>query len=584
MRTHASLLILCAAMAHSAFLAASAQEQDPDARASLSLKLDAFIDGAVEKGLLEPADQPRSLIVPPADEPIAELEQTPPAPETEYTALLQPCEAYEVLDFSDFSGMESYADLIAFRDYLAAEEGVSEGDRAVVMARAYIAVGLSAEALMVLQGVDDPRRAILEPFARMLEGRGGGDDETLRGAAACSEPTELWLAVAHLSEDEADGVDVLRERVSYFRQLPFQMRASVASIVVPALTRLDEDILASRIMADFTQEEISKAARLQFSQALLDFADGDQAAVSKVQSFLEQPSAQANAIQALSEQGLLPQMIDGQSPREDLVNFVAGAANTREEILRLQVVLDTLLKARRHNEFAALAQAPAFDDPKKTDLIRQTLIIALEDDLASASATQRLQAMDALFSDKDFIVESDDSLALLQNAAAMAEADGYGRLAAHLYGRLPQPETHPDLATAKTAFRRGDHAVVYDLASTSPDSVTLALLAGRSGVTLGDTDRVQQAEATLAEHPEQLLELIEADALSDQWLVSDQAYDQVLAADDPALSQRVARIKAIKAASMSVQDARRPAPTLSRANSILSRPVSTTRPMLEETS
>jgi len=583
MRTHTSLLILCAAMAHSAFLTVSAQEQEPDAPAALSEKLDAFIDGAVEKGLLEPAGQPRP-IAPPVSQTPPEVPEEQAAVEMDAAVPLQPCEVSQLLDFSDFSGMESYADLIAFRDYLAAEEGLADGDRAVVMARAYTAVGLSAEALMILQGVDDPRRALLEPFARLLEGRGGGLDETLRAAAACSEETELWLAVALLSEDDPAGVEILRERVNYFRQLPFQMRASIAAIAVPALGRLDENILATRIMADFTDVEIAKAARLQFTQALLDFADGDQAAVTKVQSFLEQPSAQANAIQALSEQGLLPQIIDGKTPREDLVNFVSGAPNTREEILRLQVVLDALLKAKRHGEFASLADEPAFANPRKIDLIRQTLIEALDDDLAGASATQRLQAMNVLFSDKDFLIESEDGLRLIAEAADIADADGYTRLAAHLYGRLPEANEHPDLASAKAAFRREDFATVYALASASPESVALALLAGKSALAQTDRARIKQFETALADHPDQLIDLIEADALADKWLVSDQTYNLVLASDDGQLIQRLQRIYAIKAVRADASASSTLPPALQRANSILRQPVSSTRPTPEETS
>jgi len=151
----------------------------------LSDELGSLVERAISEGLLSPAGT-RGTPAPAAAGPASEARSG--------TADLAPridCEADYALEFTDYRQMATYQD---FLNYRQAGEGADATGQNI--ARAYIALDLSSEALINLRGMSDHEAEALRQLARLLEARHVPDTEYFRSLAACHNGASLWLALA----------------------------------------------------------------------------------------------------------------------------------------------------------------------------------------------------------------------------------------------------------------------------------------------------------------------------------------------------------------------------------------------------
>lgn len=527
---------------------------EPEASSEkLTQKLDVFINSAVDDGILLPRDgaQDATPVVLPEEAVSNSEEAVSDSGETVLdapvkTISLPPCMGIRAQSFEDFAAMKSYSDLVSFRDELSSYEDLSDEQRYLLMARANIAIGLNSEARMALSSSQGDAADVLLQISHLLEGKATKPEEAKFGFDACTDNAQLWRGLNLLALGDARGVQVLRDQVPTFRRLPLRMRINVASVTVPTLERMGEALLAQRIMAEFTAEEIATTAQLKFSQALLDYSRGKEGALSTVKGFLEQPSAQATVMEVLADNGALPALVDGHMPIGRAAEFIAGAATARDETIRLRLVLDSLIEAERYSDIPELASFPFANMPDMASVLQDELHQKLAADLVAPSLEQNFSAINYLISDRDFLGAHPQIDTLYRTAAKIAADLGYGALAAELGGAGDADNEAATLQMAEAAYRRGDYALVMQAATSFPALTQLSFMAGKAAIEAGDVERFAAFEGQLFEQADDLIKLLEADAVSETWFASEQAYDQIKSLGDPDLEARLSRLVLLK--------------------------------------
>ncbi|GAB5459085.1 MAG: hypothetical protein Hens3KO_21150 [Henriciella sp.] len=519
---------------------------EPEASSEkLTQKLDVFINSAVDDGILLPRGGPKDVTPVLPEQAASDSNETaldtPPQ-----TVSLAPCEGIKAQSFEDFAAMKSYSDLVAFRDELSGYEGLSDEQRYLLMARANIAIGLNSEARMALSSSQGDAADVLLQISHLLEGKATKLSDAKFGFEACADNAQLWRGLNLIILGEARGVQVLRDQVPTFRRLPIRMRINVASVAVPTLERMGEGLLAQRIMAEFTAEEIATNAQLKFSQALLDYARGKEGALTTVKGFLEQPSAQATVMEVLADNGALPALVDGHMPIGRAAEFIAGAATARDETIRLRLVLDSLIEAERYSDIPELASFPFANMPDMASVLQDELYQKLATDLVAPSLEQNFSAINYLISDRDFLGAHPQIDALYITAAKIAADLGYGSLAAELGGASAADSQAATLQMAEAAYRRGDYGSVMQAAASFPALKQLSFMAGKAAIEARDAERFATFEAQLLESSDDLIKLLEVDAVSETWFASERAYDQIKRLGDPDMDARLARLVFLK--------------------------------------
>lgn len=527
---------------------------EPEASSEkLTQKLEVFINSAVDDGILLPRDgaQDATPVVLPEEAVSNSEEAVSDSGETVLdapvkTISLPPCMGIRAQSFEDFAAMKSYSDLVSFRDELSSYEDLSDEQRYLLMARANIAIGLNSEARMALSSSQGDATDVLLQISHLLEGKATKPEEAKFGFDACTDNAQLWRGLNLLSLGDARGVQVLRDQVPTFRRLPLRMRINVASVTVPTLERMGEALLAQRIMAEFTAEEIATTAQLKFSQALLDYSRGKEGALSTVKGFLEQPSAQATVMEVLADNGALPALVDGHMPIGRAAEFIAGAATARDETIRLRLVLDSLIEAERYSDIPELASFPFANMPDMASVLQDELHQKLAADLVAPSLEQNFSAINYLISDRDFLGAHPQIDTLYRTAAKIAADLGYGALAAELGGAGDADNEAATLQMAEAAYRRGDYALVMQAATSFPTLTQLSFMAGKAAIEAGDAERFAAFEGQLFEQADDLIKLLEADAVNETWFASEQAHDQIKSLGDPDLEARLSRLVLLK--------------------------------------
>ena len=104
------------------------------------------------------------------------------------------------------------------------------------------------------------------------------------------------------------------------------------------------------------------------------------------------------------------------------------------------------------------------------------------------------------------------------------------------------------LRIATLAFRRQDYDEVYALADGHPRDSRINVLAAKSAIREQNQSMLNKIESRLSLEPESILALIEQDAVSGHWIVSDRIYDAADRLTGVDHEQRVARVASLKRA------------------------------------
>lgn len=506
----------------------------------LTQQLEKFINGAVTDGLLKPGSNmpqrgPKKLVKPSVAPTVTEASST-----VDFSS--DGCAAEVAFDFSDFASMTDYKQLIEYRGALVSAAGPDGIPNPVLMGKAYLTLGLGAEALRALKSPKTEEEALLKQLALLTVEREVSDVNLLRRAAKCDPEAGIWLASALLAQGSTEGVDVFRFDFSQFRTLPERLRVMVTEIAVPALLRMDEKLVAERIISIFNEEQISSASSLQLSQAILELADGNDEAADKVSKYLDKPTVQGSVLEALSDADALPDMVDNDISLQDAVAFIEQARNVKEMGVRLGLIEDVLTTENRLNDLASLAITPSIKRAALHHNLRSTLVSHLETEMASASKLDKIKAMQFLTEHQDFIVESREGANLFEKAKALASSKGFESIFKSVPS-LPSLDPSAKYNRAEAAFRHGEHGLVFELAEASDDQRFIRLM-GLSALKMNKTEALRTAVDRADTGT--LLDLIEADVLATNPLIPDTVYEMVEANSNEAQARRLKRALIIR--------------------------------------
>ncbi len=542
---------------------AGSDEAERETRASedaeaLANDLDRVLQEAMSQGLLSP-------VRPATGDPAGRDEGVPGSPPTQPQAAVDvppilprarvDCGQPFPLDFDGYQGLTRYQEIYDFRANPDAPEAQSDSLGQAMLAKAYLALGLTAEALMTLGDDDSPRAMALRKAARLVEGKSAPDTDFFREFAACHERGRLWLALALLSEGEADGAALLNANLGDFRQLPLRLRIEAAALAVPKLDALSEPVISQKMMADFTPEEIESSAELQFKLALARLNSGEDAAEEVVRGFLNQPPYQEEALAAMLRRGHDVEMGDPEIMLDGLMTQIRKAERDEDVAATVSFALKTFSARAEYDRILELARMPVLQRKPVQDMIRLHAVAAFRRDLTSDDPLRNLTAIRALASQEAALLdEADDRDGYFDLAAARAERFGFPSLAADLAARIDD-EAGGARYTAERAYRAGEYETVFAMARRNTEDDRIALLAALGAVRTGDGAAVSDFLPRISQDPANVLRLIEADADSGHWVLPEAWFETATRLEAPAQRQRVARVLAMRDGARGRQEA-----------------------------
>lgn len=541
-------------------LVAQAMAAGPDSAAAdtsvrksdLSSDLDSFVRGAISEGLLTPVGEaqaePAGPSGPDHQATTPEAGSVPPhAPvaEERYSA----CDSPYALDFTNVQKIGRYQEIYSVREAVG-----TTTDKTVLpvalseMAKAYIALGLYPEAIMVLKRTPGPAFAPYRNLAMLMQDRSKPDMRFFREMASCQKDSGLWLALALLVGGQAEGAQTLQESLSGFRKLPLQLRVDYAALSIPELERIGEKALAKKLMADFDEAQVANSSELQFVSALVSLDSGDSAAERTIVKFLDHPQFQEPALAA---------MLRRQRPMDpayeeillgDLMQKFGQDKNSDKHLAAsLQFALQELSARSRYQPIMKLAEMPALQNPEAQAEVRRQLVASLDRDLGDDDPLRNLAAISALAGESGLLDNEPSRDRIFKTATERAIHFGFGAMASNLSAKAVTDDAL-SLQIATLAFRRQDYREVYMLADGHPRDSRINVLAAKSAIKEQNQALLSKIESRLPLQPDTILALIEQDAVSGHWLVSNRIYDAADQLTGGDHQQRVARVASLKRA------------------------------------
>lgn len=521
---------------------------EPDSRRSdLSNELGAFVREALNEGLLDPAGT--------ADAAKAEtarkaLEAKEPAPAKRLVPVVSgpiDCTQPYPLDFSEFESLSRYSDIYAYREESVAEAGAAAegGHTGATLARAYLSLDLASEAAMTIKTARDQEAVALQNLAILMEGHMAPPVAYFTELAACYPEAALWRALALVSEHQPEGAALLETNLSAFRQLPLQLRDRAAMIAIPALDGINQRTLAKLLLAAFSEEEIANSAQLRFSAAVLGLGDADAASEELIRRYLVQARFQEVAMAALIRHERKVNPAVREILVDDMVNRIELAQQNADVRDDLRFVLDELSAASMYVPMMRLAELPSMQTPAAQEELARHLVSSLQRDLASDDSLRNIAAIEALIKDEGLLEGMPERQALFENATIVSVRLGFGSLGDTLATKAKGGEGVAE-QRAVLAYRQKNLKEVYDLAGTYPANQKINLIAARSAIAANDGVKLPAFESRLRLEPDTILMLIEDDAASGNWIVSEKTYQAAMKLEDDAHAWRVDRVMLLK--------------------------------------
>lgn len=520
-----------------------ALKQDEAGRGTqeLSDELNLFVERALSEGLLSPAGG--------GDTPVEPAIAAPPAQQPAARAPVHCAEVYP-LDFTDFRQVAAYQDLLRFQP--AGSAGSAEpGD----LARAYIALDLSAEAMINLRGMPEHEAAALRQLGRLLEARQLADVEYFRQLTACHTEAGLWLALTMLLHGEREGAQLLDRHIVSFRQLPTQLRDRYAMLAIPVLDGMGERVMAQKLFASFNRGEIQESSQLQLAQAVLELGIGSPDAETALRNFLMQARYQEVALFALIRHGRMITDLERNVLVSGLLTKLEQSHQDADIRASLAFVLEELSTGSRHQTILDMAARPNLQSAAAQNEIRQHFINGLRRDLAGDDPLRSLAAIEALVRE-DGLLDGTEARAELYEAAVLrAVRLGFGTLADTL-ARKAAPGMPAAEQRALLAYNRGETEALHLKAEEHPGNNSILRMAALSALNAGDKPRLAELSARLTGDAGSVIALIEQDAASGAWIVPEAVYTAAAALTGEEERRRVRRVMQLR----QVAQGYRPAP------------------------
>ncbi len=523
--------------------------QEPDARRSeFSSELDAFVRQAVDEGLLDPAGkakppgEPKSIVpkaAAPEAPPVVKSVAVPPAAGT------LDCSKPYPLDFTEYAQLTQYSDVYAYREESGNEGQMPGAHAGATLAKAYLALDLAAEAAMTVKTGRDPQAVAVQNLAVLLKGQGPAPAAYFAELAACYPQAGLWHALALLSQQDAQGAALLTDQSEDFAELPLQLRDRAAIIAIPALDAMNERKLAKLLLDSFSEEEIANSSQLQFSEAVLGLGESSPEAEQRIERFLIQAHFQEAALASLVRHKRPINSAVREILLDEVVTRIELAQKDTDVRADLRFVLDELSRNSMYEPMMRLADLPSLQSEAAREELTRHLADSLQRDLASEDPLRNIAAIEALIKDKGLLDGAPDRAALYETATVVAVRLGFGSLGDKLALRAKGGE---DVAVerAALAYRQKNHAELYDLAESYPANQRINRIAALAAIETQERQRLTVFESRLNLEPETILSLIEQDAATSHWLVSDRFYQAALKLDGEDQQRRVDRVMRLK--------------------------------------
>tara|TARA_R110001599_G_C12246134_1_gene659167 strand:+ start:1155 stop:2924 length:1770 start_codon:yes stop_codon:yes gene_type:complete len=521
-------------------------------KSNLSSDLDSFVRGAINEGLLTPADdkhaepvgppEPEHQVTMPKAGPVA---AHGPAADERYSA----CDGPYALDFTNVQRIGRYQEIYPVRETVGATIDEKVLPAALgEMAKAYIALGLYSEAVMSLKRTPGPEFAPYRNLATLMQNRNKPNVRFFQEMASCQEDSQLWLALAQLVAGQANGVQTLQNSLSGFRKLPLQLRIDYAALSIPELERIGEQALAKKLIADFDEEQVANSSELRFVSALVNLDGGDSAAERTVVEFLDHPQFQEPALAAMLRRKRPMDPAYEEILLGDLMQKFGQDKNSDKHLAAsLQFALQELSARSRYQPIMKLAEMPALQNPEAQAEVRRQLVSSLDRDLGGDNPLRNLAAISALAGESGLLDNEPGRDRIFKTATERAIHFGFGAMASNLSAKTAT-DGAVNLQIATLAFRRHDYREVYALADGHPRDSSINVLAAKSAIKEQNRELLNKLESRLSLQPDTILALIEQDAVSGYWIVSDRIYDAADQLTGVEHEQRVARVASLKRA------------------------------------
>jgi hypothetical protein len=523
---------------------------EPDARRSqFSNELDAFVRQALDEGLLDPIGTekpsagPKSLVPEAAEKDAEDLPTEGVAPG------LTDCAAPYPLDFSEFRSLRRYSDIYAYREDTVAEGEVQEIHAGARLAKAYIALDLAAEAAMTIKTGRDQQTTALQNLVALLEGRGPAPSGYFAELAGCYRQAGIWRALSLVSKKDPAGPALLEAHMAAFRELPPLLRERAAVIAIPALDVMNQRPTAKLLLASFTSDEITSSSQLQFSEALISLGEGDPDAERLIERYLVQSRFQEAALAALirnkqTVKGALREVL-----LDEMVTRIELARQDADVRATLGFVLGELSENASYAPMMRLAGLPSMQSDEARNMLTRHLVTSLQSDLDGDNSLRALAAIEAMIKDEGILDAVPERDALFESATLVAVRLGFASLGDALAVKAEGGEGAAE-KRALLAYRKKNYQEIYDLARLHISSQRVNLIAALAAIDTQDGKRLAAFESRLELEPETILALIEQDATTSHWLVSDRVYQAArkLGSEDHKLRvDRVMRLKRLPA-------------------------------------
>ena len=554
MKHHLRILLVSLCLVPQAMAAGpdSAVAEKSTHKSNLSSDLDSFVRGAISEGLLTPSDDSQAKQVePPGSDHGAPARKADPAiaPASAAEARYNACDRPYALDFSGVQAIGRYQEIYSVREKVGATtDELMLPDALSDMAKAYIGLGLYPEAIMILKRAPGPESAPYRNLAILMANRNRPDVRFFQEMASCQEESGIWLALAQLVSGQANGVQTLQDSLSGFRRLPLQLRIDYAALSIPELERIGEQSLAKKLIADFSEEQLVNSPQLRFVSALVSLDSGDSAAERTVVKFLDHPQFQEPALAAMLRRKRPMDPAYEEILLGDLMQKFGQDNNSDKHLAAsLQFALQELSARSRYQPIMKLAGMPALQNPEAQAEVRRQLVSSLDRDLGDDDPLRNLAAISALAGESGLLDNEPSRERLFKTATERAIHFGFGAMASDLSAKIATDEA-VSLQIATLAFRRQDYEEVYALADGHPRDSLINVLAAKSAIKEQNQALLNKIESRLSLQPDSILALIEQDAVSGHWIVSDRIYDAADQLTGVDHEQRVARVASLKRA------------------------------------
>ena len=492
-----------------------------------------FVDDAIDEGLLAPAGS-NPQATPVFRGRLDSAEPSRPVP------MSTGCTAETELDFAPYISLSSYEDFLHWRAQKLSDQ---ESIHPIEMAMAYITIGLFAEARLQLADLEGQNAELLRDFSHFLEEGRVTRIDALNQAAECNPSAAIWQSLAKVTMLDPDGVSQLNASLTLYRKLPWYLKIRFAAMAVPALDQMGEPLLAEKMMADFTAEQIARSPRLSLNQAILDMYKGGLVADEGLRPFLRNSDLRSVAAAALLKHGF---PIETEVQNEVVGNIVENVQRMPDgQNIRtnLRAMLDRPAEITDYETISRLASLPTLQEPETRQLLSAQLVRRLEADFSKDDHFFKVAAMSATFLNRDLLGESEEAAEVLKSATVVAADLGLVNVVNEFANDIKQDD---DLASkrAEMAFRMFDVTALRNLSGTDPNNTDVTRLAAMSAIMARDTMWLQTLVSKVSLDAATLVDLIECDAVYGDWVLPENFY---VAAEQIADEQYIARAQAVLA-------------------------------------